>query len=119
MCHCNEMASFRKVYVVRVFPFAVHTSIFDICNLPQRKLITGNGVDCSKVLPRGVMIRMPRTKGGAVPRKNIRIPKPMMDAVDEIVKTHPELFLNRQQFIEDAIRQSIERIRGFDFSKEE
>ena len=53
---------------------------------------------------------MPRTlrKGGAVPRKNIRIPKPMMDEVERIVEEHPELYNNRQQFIESAIREKIE-----------
>jgi metal-responsive CopG/Arc/MetJ family transcriptional regulator len=55
------------------------------------------------------MIRMPRTlRGGAVPRKNIRIPKPMMDAVERIVTDHPELYNNRQQFVESAIREKIE-----------
>ena len=55
------------------------------------------------------MTRMPRTlRGGAVPRKNIRIPKPMMDAVERIVEEHPELYNNRQQFIESAIREKIE-----------
>ena len=55
------------------------------------------------------MIKMPRTlRGGAVPRKNIRIPKPMMDEVERIVAEHPELYINRQQFIESAIREKIE-----------
>ena len=56
------------------------------------------------------MIRMPKTlRGEAVPRKNIRIPKPMMDEVERIVAEHPELYNNRQQFIESAIREKIER----------
>ncbi len=56
------------------------------------------------------MIKMPRTlRGEPVPRKNIRIPKPMMDQVERIVEEHPELYNNRQQFIESAIRESIEK----------
>ncbi|MFQ5758105.1 MAG: ribbon-helix-helix domain-containing protein [Candidatus Bathyarchaeia archaeon] len=52
---------------------------------------------------------MPRTlRKGAVPRKNIRIPKPMMDQVEKIVEEHPELYNNRQQFVESAIREKIE-----------
>jgi len=48
-----------------------------------------------------------------VPRKNIRIPKPMMDQVERIVEEHPELYNNRQQFIEAAIRENIEKyVRG-------
>ncbi len=57
------------------------------------------------------MIEMPRTLGKPVERKNIRIPKPMMDEVERIVTAHPELYNNRQQFIEAAIRESIEKIR--------
>jgi len=54
--------------------------------------------------------KMPRTlRGEAVPRKNIRIPKPMMDKVERIVEEHPELYNNRQQFIEAAIRENIEK----------
>jgi metal-responsive CopG/Arc/MetJ family transcriptional regulator len=54
--------------------------------------------------------KMPRTlRGEAVPRKNIRIPKPMMDQVERIVEEHPELYNNRQQFIEAAIRENIEK----------
>jgi metal-responsive CopG/Arc/MetJ family transcriptional regulator len=54
--------------------------------------------------------KMPRTlRGEAVPRKNIRIPKPMMDKVERIVEEHPELYNNRQQFIEAAIREKIEK----------
>ena len=44
-----------------------------------------------------------------MPRKNIRIPKPMMDKVERIVEEHPELYNNRQQFIEAAIRENIEK----------
>jgi hypothetical protein len=41
---------------------------------------------------------------------NIRIPKPMIDAVERIVSDHPELYNNRQQFIESALREKIERL---------
>ena len=55
---------------------------------------------------------MPRTlRGGAVPRKNICIPEPMMVEVERIVEEHPELYNNRQQFIEAAIRAKIEKIQ--------
>ncbi len=63
---------------------------------------------------------MPRTlRGGAVPRKNIRIPKPMMDQVERIVEEHPELYNNRQQFIETAIRESIEKYKLGNWRAEE
>lgn len=53
---------------------------------------------------------MPRTlRGGPVARRNIRIPAPMMDEVLRIVEEHPELYNNRQQFIEAAVREAIER----------
>ena len=52
---------------------------------------------------------MPRTLRPAVARRNIRIPEPMMDQVQTIVEDHPELYNNRQQFIESAIRDAIER----------
>jgi len=52
--------------------------------------------------------KMPKTKEKAVPRKNARIPKPLMDEVDRIVR-ESELYINRQQFIESAIRERIEK----------
>ncbi len=64
--------------------------------------------------------KMPKTKGKAVPRKNARIPKPLMDEVDRIVR-ESGLYINRQQFIESAIRERIEKSKlaeevGDDFS---
>jgi hypothetical protein len=53
---------------------------------------------------------MPRTLRQTVQRMNIRIPKPMMDEVEKIVSNHPELYNNRQQFIESSIREKIERL---------
>ncbi len=60
---------------------------------------------------------MPRTKGEAVPRMNIRLPKPMVDEVDMIVEDHPELYNNRQQFVESAIRDGIEKVKILAASK--
>ncbi len=54
--------------------------------------------------------RMPKTKGKAVPRRNVRIPKPIVDEVDEIVRDF-KLYVNRQQFVESAIREKIERVK--------
>ncbi len=42
-------------------------------------------------------------------RKSIRIPKHLIEEVDSIVKKS-RLYLNRQQFIESAIREKIENI---------
>lgn len=55
---------------------------------------------------------MPRTLRPAVERKNLRLPKPMMDKAQEICERHPELYNNRQQFCEDAIRRRIDEIEG-------
>jgi len=54
--------------------------------------------------------KMPKTKREAVPRKNIRVPTPLMDEVDRIVRKSG-LYINRQQFIESAIRERIENIK--------
>jgi hypothetical protein len=50
---------------------------------------------------------MPRTNGKAISRKNVRIPEPIMDEVDRIVRGNG-VHINRQQFIESAIREKIE-----------
>jgi hypothetical protein len=50
---------------------------------------------------------MPRTNRKAIPRKNVRIPEPIMDEVDRIVLGNG-VHINRQQFIESAIREKIE-----------
>jgi metal-responsive CopG/Arc/MetJ family transcriptional regulator len=54
---------------------------------------------------------VPRNKGVPVKRKNIRIPKPLMDEVDGIVREN-RLYMNRQQFVESAIREKIEKVKG-------
>jgi Arc/MetJ-type ribon-helix-helix transcriptional regulator len=53
--------------------------------------------------------KMPKTKRGAVSRKNVRIPTSLMDEVDGVVR-RCGLYINRQQFIESAIREKIEDI---------
>jgi len=53
---------------------------------------------------------MPKTKRKAIARKNVRIPKPIMDEVDRIVR-EGGLYISRQQFIESAIRERIEESR--------
>jgi metal-responsive CopG/Arc/MetJ family transcriptional regulator len=54
--------------------------------------------------------KMPRTKRKAIARKNVRIPESIMDEVDRIVRGNG-LYVNRQQFIESAIRERIEESR--------
>lgn len=51
---------------------------------------------------------MPRTKRKVIARKNVRIPKPIMDEVDRIVR-ESRMYINRQQFIEAAIRERVEQ----------
>jgi hypothetical protein len=52
---------------------------------------------------------MPRTINGQNHRQNIRIPTPIVEEIDRIVREHPELHYNRQQFVECAIRDKIEK----------
>lgn len=54
--------------------------------------------------------KMPKTEREAVPRKNIRIPTPLVDEVDGIVREW-KLYINRQQFIESAIREKVEKFK--------
>ena len=71
------------------------------------------------IIPRSVELaivtwrvgEMPRNKGEAIRRKNIRIPEPLVDEVDEIVREN-RLYVNRQQFVESAIREKIEKVKG-------
>jgi hypothetical protein len=55
---------------------------------------------------------MPRSEV-RVERKNVRIPKKLMDEVDRVVG-NSGLYPNRQQFIESAIREKVEKLRVFD-----
>lgn len=42
-------------------------------------------------------------------RVTIRLPSGMMNEVDRVVREHPELNYNRQQFVESAVREKIEK----------
>jgi metal-responsive CopG/Arc/MetJ family transcriptional regulator len=52
---------------------------------------------------------MPRTINGENRRQSVRVPVPMIDEIDRIVREYRELHYNRQQFIECAIREKIEK----------
>ena len=54
-------------------------------------------------------IKMPRTINGKTPRQSTRIPTPMIKEIDKIAREHPGLHYNRQQFVECAIREKIEK----------
>ncbi len=54
---------------------------------------------------------MPIAKRKAIARKNVRIPEPLIDEVDRIVQENG-LYINRQQFIEAAIRDRLEQNRS-------
>ena len=41
------------------------------------------------------------------------MPKPMVDEVDRLVEAFPEFSYNRQQFIESAVREKIEKMKQF------
>ena len=53
---------------------------------------------------------MPKTRGETISRKNVRIPKPLMDEVDATVQEF-SMYINRQQFIESAIREKVEKLK--------
>ncbi|MBS7650813.1 MAG: ribbon-helix-helix domain-containing protein [Candidatus Bathyarchaeia archaeon] len=50
-------------------------------------------------------------------RVQIRLPETMIAEVDRIVREHPELNYNRQQFVESALREKIEYIKILEGSK--
>ena len=52
---------------------------------------------------------MPQTKNNQQ-RKSIRIPEGMIKAVDQIVENPNSLYTSRQDFIESAIREKIEKL---------
>ena len=55
---------------------------------------------------------MPKTQRGKPPgRTSIGLPNPMVAEIDRIVKEHPEMNYTRQQFVESAVREKIERTR--------
>jgi metal-responsive CopG/Arc/MetJ family transcriptional regulator len=57
-------------------------------------------------------LHMPRVKKGGSERFPVRIPAPMIEEIDRIVRERPELNFNRQQFVETAIREKIEKLRS-------
>jgi metal-responsive CopG/Arc/MetJ family transcriptional regulator len=54
---------------------------------------------------------MPRTINGENSRKSIRVPASMIEEIDRIVMEYRGLGYNRQQFVESAIREKIERMQ--------
>jgi hypothetical protein len=44
-------------------------------------------------------------------RTNIRLPTAMIQEVDRVIEAHPEMAYTRQQFVETAIREKLERIK--------
>ena len=55
---------------------------------------------------------MPKTQRGKPPgRTSIGLPNPMVAEIDRIVEEHPEMNYTRQQFVESAVREKIERTR--------
>ena len=54
---------------------------------------------------------MPRTINGGNSRKSMRVPAPMIEEIDKIVIGYPGLHYNRQQFVESAIREKIEKMQ--------
>ncbi len=52
---------------------------------------------------------MPRTINGENHRLSVCVPELMIEEIDRIAREHPELHYNRQQFIECAIREKIEK----------
>ena len=53
---------------------------------------------------------MPGTLSKVVQRINIRLPKPMIETVDKLVKKNP-LYKSRQEYVENAIRERLEQDR--------
>ena len=58
------------------------------------------------------VVWLPRNRGVRLVRKNVRIPKSLVDEVDWIVR-RDGLYVNRQQFIESAIREKVEKVRVY------
>jgi metal-responsive CopG/Arc/MetJ family transcriptional regulator len=44
-------------------------------------------------------------------RVAVSLPQRMVEAIDDLVKKHSDLFLNRQQFVESALREKIEKLK--------
>jgi metal-responsive CopG/Arc/MetJ family transcriptional regulator len=56
---------------------------------------------------RGIMPKQPKPE-----RKPVRIPVPLLDEIDKILKKFP-MYGNRQRFIETAIQEKIEEVMRF------
>jgi len=65
-------------------------------------------------LPRTIASLIVKTKDLRV---QIRLPGTMTREVDRIVREHPELNYNRQQFVESAVRKKIEHIKMLEGTK--
>ena len=52
---------------------------------------------------------MPKTVNDSQPRIQLRLPKPLCDEIDRLVQKYP-LYGNRQKFIENAIREKLEKV---------
>jgi metal-responsive CopG/Arc/MetJ family transcriptional regulator len=55
---------------------------------------------------------MPKTNQPKPERKPVRIPVPLLDEIDKILKKFP-MYGNRQRFIETAIQEKIEEVMRF------
>ena len=55
---------------------------------------------------------MPETNQLKPGRKNVRIPVPLLDEIDKILRKFP-MYGNRQRFIETAIQEKIEEVMRF------
>jgi metal-responsive CopG/Arc/MetJ family transcriptional regulator len=53
---------------------------------------------------------MPKTNRTKPARKNFRIPVPLVDEIDKILKKFP-MYGSRQRFIETAIQEKIEEVK--------
>ncbi len=57
-------------------------------------------------------VETPKTKRSDQPKHtSVGLPNTMIDEIDRIVDAHPEMNCARQQFIESAVREKIERTR--------
>ena len=54
---------------------------------------------------------MPHTKNNDTDRKPIRLPLGLVEEVDRIIKKY-NFYGNRQQFVESALREKIEKVRS-------
>jgi hypothetical protein len=55
--------------------------------------------------------KLSATKTRKQGRVAVSLPQRMVEAIDDLVKKHSDLFLNRQQFVESALREKIEKLK--------